>query len=152
MTSFCAAPSFILNSDDVTERFVFSKRTKDLFEISLMLFKKSQESFEFSDLFPPTVLFHDGKDSSNDVSQVGSTSSVWWKATVLDDNESGSGVIQNYKEFLDWLNSFLDWFDWQINKLRDVLPCFFDVLGFIDIKPWSVWTQLSPDFVIHLNS
>jgi len=75
LTVIGVGPSFIFDLDDVGETLVFREFAVDTFEILLMHLAKLNETFEL-ELVPPVVLLEEGKDSSEDVSDVTTTTGV----------------------------------------------------------------------------
>jgi len=75
LTVIGVGPSFIFDLDDAGETLVFREFAVDTFEILLMHLTKFNETFEL-ELVPPAVLLKEGKHSSEDVSDVTTTTGV----------------------------------------------------------------------------
>lgn len=75
LTGIGVGPSFIFDLDNVGETLVFRESTVDTFEILLMHLAKFNETFEL-ELVPPSVLLEEGENSSEDVSDVTTTTRV----------------------------------------------------------------------------
>lgn len=75
LTGISVGPSFIFDLDNAGETLVFRESTVDTFEILLMHLAKFNETFEL-ELVPPSVLLEEGENSSEDVSDVTTTTGV----------------------------------------------------------------------------
>lgn len=113
-----------------------------------MALEQVKKSFDSADLLEPSVFLKDSEDSSQNVSAVGTASSVARQSSVLDDHEHCSGVIQHHVKILHWNDGFLDMLKWQIHFFRDILPRFFNIFSLIDVEHAGIRSHLLPDLVI----
>ena len=74
-------PSIELNLDDAIETFVFWENSIDTFEILLVILEDLEEAFH-AENFPPACSLHDREATSEDVSDIATSSYVRWKSTI----------------------------------------------------------------------
>ena len=66
-----------------------------------------QEAFH-TEFVPPVVLLHDTEASSEDVSNITSTTNIGRKSTIRDSDKDGSGMIKNNVKLFNRLNCFFN--------------------------------------------
>jgi len=59
------------------------------------VFLKDFQETCHSDFIPPAVPLHNHEDTSQDVSDIASSTNVRWKCAIRDSDEDGSSVIEN---------------------------------------------------------
>lgn len=74
-------PSIELHLDDAIETFVFWENSVDTFKILFVALKNLKEALHAKDI-PPAVSLHDGEATSEDVSDITTTSDIGWKSTI----------------------------------------------------------------------
>lgn len=75
MVLVSGAPSLEFNLNDLLEGWVWLEFAVDLFKVELVVLEDFKESLE-AELVPPSVVLHDGEHSSDDVTEVASTTIV----------------------------------------------------------------------------
>jgi hypothetical protein len=66
-----------------------------------------QEAFH-TEFVPPVILLHDTEASSEDVSNITSTTNIGRKSTIRDSDKDGSGMIKNNVKLFNRLNCFFN--------------------------------------------
>jgi len=59
-----------------------------------MGFEQLKKTIKLTNLIPPSIVLQESENSSENVSAIGSTSSIAGKTTISDDHKNSSRVIQ----------------------------------------------------------
>ena len=109
------------------------------------------QTLDSADLIPPIMLLQNGEHSSQNVSDVAAPSNIAGERSVFDNHHDSASVIENDDSVLDWFDLSFDISDAHSNKLRNLLPCFFNIFALVDIKLTAVWRELLPDSFIEIQ-
>jgi len=134
-------PSVVFNLNNFSETFVLWEFSINSFEIQLMEFEDLQKSFH-AKFIPPIILFHDAENSSENVSDITSTTNIRWKGSIRNGNKTSSSVIKNNVKLFNWLNCFSDFIHWISNLVSNLLPGLFNIINFVNIQSARVWSEL----------
>lgn len=141
-------PSLELYLDDIIETLVLWEVSINSMQVNLVHLEYLKEIVN-SNKFPPIVLVEDGEASSQDVSNVSTSSNIGWKRSIRDGQQDRSCVIKDDIEISDILNGILDFLHIFSHKVSDSLPAVVNIVDLIDVKNARVWSELLPDFVVN---
>lgn len=126
-------PSIVLNLDDSIETLVLWEFSINTCEILLVVLKDFKETLH-SENFPPAGSLHDGEATSQDVSNVTTSSNVGWESSIRDGDQESSGMVQNDIKVLYWLNCGFYCLNINTYLLCNILPALVNIINLIDIE------------------
>ena len=91
-----------------------------------------QEAFH-TEFVPPIVLLHDTEASSEDVSNISSTTNIGRKSTIWDSDKDSSSMVKNNVKLFNRLNCFFNFINWVTNFLGDLCPDLVDIIDLINV-------------------
>ena len=112
-----------------------------------MELKDLQKAFH-TKFAPPIILFHNAETSSEDVSNITSTTNIGRKGTIGNSDKDSSSMVKNNVKLFNWLDSFFNFINWVSNLIWNLFPGSVNIINFINIQSAREWTELGPDFLV----
>ena len=115
-----------------------------------MELKDLQKAFH-TKFVPPIILFHNAETSSENVSNITSTTNIGRKGTIGNSDKDSSSMVKNNVKLFNWLDGFFNLINWVSNLIWNLFPGSINIINFINIQSAREWTELGPDILVDSN-